>query len=129
MITLRSSHRKCSIKKMLLNILQKSQENTCPKISFLVKLQTSTSCYQRCSIKKGGVLNNFAKLTGKHLCRSLFSNKITGWKPNGSSTSFFLCILRNFWTPFLLSTSSWLFLYIGDNSESFKWLIKVYGKL
>ena len=35
------------------------------------------SSYQRCSIKKG-VLRNFAKFTGKHLCQSLFFNKVAG---------------------------------------------------
>ena len=35
------------------------------------------SSHQRCSVKKG-VLRNFAKLTGKHLCQSLFLNKVTG---------------------------------------------------
>ena len=30
---------------------------------------------QRCSVKKG-VLRNFAKFTGKHLCQSLFFNKV-----------------------------------------------------
>ena len=32
------------------------------------------SSHQRCSTIKG-VLRNFAKLTGKHLCQSLFLNK------------------------------------------------------
>ena len=30
---------------------------------------------------KKGVLENFAKFTGKHLCQSLFSNKVTGLRP------------------------------------------------
>ena len=30
---------------------------------------------------KKGVFKNFAKFTGKHLCWSLFSNKVAGWKP------------------------------------------------
>ena len=30
---------------------------------------------QRCSLKKG-VLRNFAKFTGKHLCQSVFFNKV-----------------------------------------------------
>ena len=34
------------------------------------------SSHRRCSIKKG-VLKNFSKLTGKHLCQSLFFNKVT----------------------------------------------------
>ena len=38
-----------------------------------------------CSIKKG-VLKNFAKLTGKHLCQSLFFNKIAGLSHPGCFT-------------------------------------------
>ena len=30
---------------------------------------------------KKGVLRNFAKFTGKHLCQSLFFNKIAGLRP------------------------------------------------
>ena len=32
---------------------------------------------QRCSVKKG-VLRNFTKFTGKHLCQCLFFNKVAG---------------------------------------------------
>ena len=35
------------------------------------------SSHLRCSVKKV-VLKNFAKLTGKHLCQSIFFNKIAG---------------------------------------------------
>ena len=31
--------------------------------------------HRRCSVRKG-FLRNFAKLTGKHLCQSLFFNKV-----------------------------------------------------
>ena len=37
----------------------------------------SRSSHQRCSAKKG-VLRNFTKFTGKHLCQSLFFNKVDG---------------------------------------------------
>ena len=37
------------------------------------------SSHQRCYMKKD-VLINFSKLTGKHLCRSLFLNKVAGLK-------------------------------------------------
>ena len=33
------------------------------------------SSHPRCSVKKG-VLRNFAKFTGKHLCQTLFFNKV-----------------------------------------------------
>ena len=34
----------------------------------------------KCSVKKG-VLENFTKFTGKHLCWSLFFNKVAGLRP------------------------------------------------
>ena len=33
---------------------------------------------------KNGVLRNFAKFTGKHLCQSLFFNKVAGEKDSGT---------------------------------------------
>ena len=33
--------RRCSVKKEFLEILQNSQENTCARVTFLIKLQTS----------------------------------------------------------------------------------------
>ena len=49
---------------------------------FPVKLQSTEnrSSHQKCSMKKG-VLRNFTKFTGKHLCRSLFFNKVAGLRP------------------------------------------------
>ena len=35
----RSSHHRCSVKKVFLEISQKSQENTCSRVSFLIKLK------------------------------------------------------------------------------------------
>ena len=37
--THRRSHRRCPIKKVFLNILQNSEENTCARVYFLIKLQ------------------------------------------------------------------------------------------
>ena len=34
---------RCSVKKMLLKISQNSQENTCARVSFLIKLQASAA--------------------------------------------------------------------------------------
>ena len=34
---------RCSVKKMFLEISQNSQENTCARVSFLIKLQASVS--------------------------------------------------------------------------------------
>ena len=41
---------------------------------------STRSNHQRCSIQIG-VLRNFTKFTGKHLCQSLFFNKVTGPRP------------------------------------------------
>ena len=35
----RSSHRRCPVEKMFLKISQNSQENTCARVSFMIKLQ------------------------------------------------------------------------------------------
>ena len=48
-----------------------------------------------------GIIRHFPKFTGKHLCHSLFFNKIAGLRPaallkKGSGTGVFLQILRNF---------------------------------
>ena len=47
------------------------------------------SSHQRCSVKKG-VLRNFAKCTGKHLCQRLFFNKVTGLSPLLTGLSNFI---------------------------------------
>ena len=48
-------------------------------ISYFLLSVEQMSCFrrshQRCSVKKG-VLRNFAKFTGKHLCQSVFFNKL-----------------------------------------------------
>ena len=36
------------------------------------------SNHQRCSVKKKGVLRNYAKFTGKHQRQGLFLNKVSG---------------------------------------------------
>ena len=71
-----------------------------------------------CPIKKT-VLRNFEKFTGKHLCQSLFLNKVAGMR---SATLFkkklwHRCFLVNFAkfprTFFLQNTSGQLFLYFN----------------
>ena len=59
------------------------------------------SSHRRWSVRKG-VLRNFAKFTGKHLCQSFFFNKIAGsglqlYQKRDSGTGSFLPVLRNFY--------------------------------
>ena len=47
---------------------------------------------------KNGVLRNFVKFTGKHLCQSLFFKKVTGLRPatllkRDSGTGAFVLVL------------------------------------
>ena len=67
-------------------------------IVFAITIQKAIrSSHQRCSVRKG-VLRNFAKFTGKHLCQSLFFNKVSG---SGPATLFkkrlwYMCFPVNF---------------------------------
>ena len=59
----------------------------------------------RCSVRKG-VLRNFVKFTGKHLCQSLFFNKVAGLPATLLKKRLWhSCFLENFTkflrTPFL----------------------------
>ena len=65
----------------------------------------SEAVAQRCSVKKG-VLRNFTKFTGKHLCQSLFFNKIDNLIKFEFSVNF-AKILR---TPFFTENPRWLLL-------------------
>ena len=62
------------------------------------------SSHQRCSVTKD-VLRNFEKFTRKHVCQSLFFNKVAGLRPETctfikketlAQVFVFLLILRNF---------------------------------
>ena len=73
------------------------------------------SSHQRCSMKKG-VLRNFTKFTGKHLCQSLLFNKVAGLRPATllKKRLWHRCFPMNFAkflrTPFLQNTSGRLVL-------------------
>ena len=68
---------------------------------------------------KKGVLKNFTKFAGKHLCQNLFFNKVAGLRPE--TCNFIEKIIRhrdfsvNFAkflrTTFLIEQLWWLFLY------------------
>ena len=50
-------------------------------IVFAITVQMKTrSSHQRCSVRKG-ILRNFAKFTGKHLCQVLFYNEVADPQP------------------------------------------------
>ena len=67
---------------------------------------------------KKGALKNLAKFTGKHLCQSLFFNKVAGLV---NFTKF----LR---TPFLQNTSRRLLLQIGDGADDIR-KFREFGKV
>ena len=66
-------------------------------ILFLFEGLLSDYSYRTCSVKND-VLKNFAKFTGKHLCQSLFLNKVAGrpkqpWEHDAEETIEIECIL------------------------------------
>ena len=81
---------------------------------YLVSFLIDRSSQQGCSVKKG-VLKNFAKFTGKHLCQSLFLNKVVGAACNFMKKETLAQMLscefcKIFKNTFLQNTSGWLLL-------------------
>ena len=74
--------------------------------------------HQRCSVGKG-ILRNFAKFKGKHLCQSLFLNKVADLRPATLLKKrlwhrYFLVNFAKFLrTSFLENTSVRLLLYVN----------------
>ena len=62
-------------------IQQPCKRSLCnPFYDRMTKIFSIRSSHQRCSIIKG-VLRNFARFTGKHLCQDLFFDKVSGLWP------------------------------------------------
>ena len=58
------------------SLLPTVSEDICYKIVLFILYRSS---HQGCSVKKA--VRNFKKVTGKHLCHSLFFNKVAGLRP------------------------------------------------
>ena len=70
---------------------------------------------QRCSVKKG-VLRNFAKFIGKHLCQSLFFNKVeTLLKKRLWHRRFSVNFVKFLKTLFCIEQLWWLLLSVKDS--------------
>ena len=93
----------------------------CKKHRMIVGFTTNKcrSSHQRGSVRKGD-LGNFAKFRGKHLCQSLFFNKVAGLKPSislkkrsGTGVSCKFCEIskNNFFTQ---NTSGRLLLQVQE---------------
>ena len=64
-------------------------------LSFFIKKQKQPQVV----FCKKGVLRDFLKFTGKHLCQSLLFNKVAGmtlYSKRETGTRVFLCIFQNF---------------------------------
>ena len=94
------------------------------KISVLKNVSKFTdeeAVIRRCSVKRKDVTKNLTHLTAKHLFRSLFFNKVGGWKPETFRSSHWRCsvkqgALKNFanfagnnlyWGLFLVKLDIW----------------------
>ena len=76
---------------------------------------------------KKGVLRNFAKFIGKHLCQRLFFNKVAGFRPATLLKTrlwhrfFPVNFVKFLRTPFLTEHLRWLLLNIVESEKiSFK---------
>ena len=89
------------------------------KMNFLYR-----SSHQRCSLKKV-FIKNFTKFTGKHLCWSLFLNKVSGLrtatllKMRLQQRCFPVNFVKFLRTSFLQNTSQRLFLFVIHLTVSF----------
>ena len=86
----RSSHERCSIKKLFLKISQSSQENTCSRVSFLINLQAEACNFIKKEILAQVLSCEFCKISKntfftEHL-RTTASNFI--YDPKNQSVKF-----------------------------------------
>ena len=86
----RSSHERCSIKKLFLKISQSSQENTCARVSFLINLQAEACNFIKKEILAQVLSCEFCKISKntfftEHL-RTTASNFI--YDPKNQSVKF-----------------------------------------
>ena len=84
----RSSHRRCFVRKVFLEILENSQENTCARVSFLIKLQASACnfikketlaqlfCCESCKIYKDTFFTEHLRTTASVQSRGKWSGTI-----------------------------------------------------
>ena len=94
----RDWHRCFPVKFVKFSWTPSSQSTSGRLLLWLIKYEIliARNSHQRCSRKKG-VLKNFTKLTGKHLCQNLFFNKVSGVSLQHSGTGVFLWILQKFY--------------------------------
>ena len=80
---------------------------------------------------KKGVLRNFTKFTGKHLCQSLFFNEVAGLRPATllKKRLWQRCFPENFVnflrTPFYIEHIWWLLLRLHLSILSSQWIIDI----
>ena len=97
------------------SLLPTVSEDICYKIVLFILYRSS---HQGCSVKKA--VRNFKKVTGKHLCHSLFFNKVAGacnFNKKEALAQVFSCEFlefsaNSFFTEHLWSTASTLFHFL-----------------
>ena len=80
---------------------------------------------------KKGVLRNFAKFTGKHLCQSLFFQQGCRYQPTNLLKRrlwhryFSVNFAKFLWTPFLTEDLRWLLLNVVNTCSSARLIVNV----
>ena len=80
------------------------------------------SSHHRCSVRRGALIRNFAKSTGKHLHQSRFFNRVAGqpFLQNTSGQLLLKCLKKiskwKWWTKLLFQKSNRLMFYTSTVS-------------
>ena len=86
------------------------------------------SSHRRCSVRKG-FLRNFAKVTGKCMCQSLFLNKVAGWACNfikkETLAQVFYCEFCKISTNTFYGEHLWATASALKQINQFSWKMKV----
>ena len=98
-------------------MLQKTCNFIRKRLQYCEVYNNTRSSHQRCSIIKG-VLINFAKFTGKHLCHSLFLNKVAqacNFIKKETLAPVFSCeFFEIYKNTFFTEQLRWLLLYLRN---------------
>ena len=90
-------------------LLKKTGNFIRKRLQYCEVYKNTRSSHQMCSIIKD-VLINFAKFTGKHLCQSLFLNKVADLRPmicQGFSAIFIITKLQLFYHKAFITHIEW----------------------
>ena len=96
---------------------------------FLIQFIDGRS-HQRCSVKKG-VLRNFAKFNGKHLCQCLYFNNVAGLNfiKKEALAQVFSCEFCEIFKNTFFTEHFWATVSVSIQDSDYSNVFLIYGKL